>query len=111
MSIEFVPNCAQGEAKSFEGKAVFKPMSLDQRYEMADELQKISAEKGNLRALIKGFDYVEPVLISCEFKNLELNLEYNSFKDLRADSRNDELCQELVGFVMQGYRVSKNLNA
>lgn len=109
--IEFTPECAQGESKTFEGKAVFRPMTIDEKYEMADELQKVNEEKGKIKALLRGLDFVEPLIQSCEFKNLELGLEFKSFKELRQDSRNDEICQEIVGFVIQGFKVSKNLKA
>ncbi len=111
MAIQFIPECAQGEEKTFEGKAIFRPMTIDEKYEMADELQKINDEQGKVKALLKGFDYVEPLLIECQFKNLELGVDFKTFKELRQDSRNDELCQELVAFVIQGFKVSKNLKA
>lgn len=109
--IEFIPNCCKEAEATFSGKVVFKNMTLDEKYEMAEVLQKLNEEQGKVKALIKSFEYVSKFLLEVSLKNLETGNEYTSFDDMRHDSRNDEVCQELVAFVVQGYRVTKNLKA
>lgn len=111
MLIKFVPNCAQGENKTYDGMAEFKLMTVDEKYSIAGVLQELNEEEGPIKALLKSLDLIQPFIHSCVFKNIESGEEFGDFVSLRSDCRNDELCQELASFIMNGYKVSKNLKA
>jgi hypothetical protein len=111
MAIRFIPECAKGEKRLYEGEAFFRPMTIDEKYDMAAVIKEVSEKDGSIKALMKGLDLVEPLMESCHFKDIESGDEFKDLKSLRADCRNDELCGELAVFVMHGYRVPKNSNA